>query len=75
MAHELARQLLAGPDVPVMGSKQTDPDREPMWLEKIAKAEYGSCEDNEELDGSEDDKPQTKPVIVLVLNDDDGFFM
>ena len=46
-----------------------------MWLEKIAKAEHGSCEDNEDLDGSEDDKPKTKPVIVFVLNEDDGFFM
>ena len=72
LAHELARQLLAGPDVPVMGMR---PTREPMWLEKIGKAEHGSCEDNEDLDGSEDDKPKTKPAIVFVLNEDDGFFI
>jgi hypothetical protein len=71
-AHELAKQLLAGPDIPVMGLSPTAD--QPLWLEKIGKAMYGSSDDNEELDGSEEDEPITESVIVLVLHEDDGFF-
>ncbi len=67
-AHELARQLLAGPDIPVMGlDPATD---QPLWLEKIGKATH--IEENDELDDIEEDEP--KSVIVLILHEDDGFF-
>jgi hypothetical protein len=71
-AHELAKQLLAGPDIPVMGLCPTAD--QPLWLEKIGKAIHDSSVDNEELDGSEE-KPVTQSVIVLVLHEDDGYFV
>jgi hypothetical protein len=70
-AHELARVLLSGPDVKVMGFS---PFGTPLWISKICQTEHGSCEDNEDLDGSEGEEPVTKQAIVLVLNEDDGFF-
>lgn len=67
-AHELARQLLAGPDIPVMGLGPTTD--QPLWLEKIGEAIH--IEENDELDDIEEDEPES--VIVLILHEDDGFF-
>jgi len=72
-AHELARQLLAGPDVEVWARNPTEDG--PIWVEKIeGTAEHGSCEDNED-EGDEGDEPITKTVVLLELHEDDGFFV
>ena len=71
-AHELAKQLLAGPDVEVWARNLAEDS--PVWIEAIEGiCEHGSCEDNAGYD--EGDEPITKTVILLELREDDGFFI
>lgn len=70
-AHELARQLLAGPNVPVWAHNPASGD-EPIWIESVeGEARHGSCDDNEDVAGA--DEPIGEPVILLELCEDDGF--
>jgi len=69
-AHELAKQLLAGPDVEVWARYPSEHD--PIWVNSIeGMCEHGSCEDNP----NEGDDLITKTVVLLELCEDDGFFV
>ena len=70
-AHELAQKLLDGPDLPVWGRNPENQDY-PLRVESVeGEYSHGSCEDNEKVPEGED--PITEPVILLDLQEDDGF--
>lgn len=70
-AHELARQLLAGPDVEVWARNPSD-ESYPLYVKKIEGiGQYGSADDNEDYE--EGDETSTTDVILLDMDEDDGF--
>ena len=72
-AHELAKKLLEGPDLPVWAKNPTQQDY-PLYLDGIeGTGEHGSCEDNDEVAEGED--PITTDVILLDFCEDDGFIL